>query len=147
MNKLFTATLAGLCLLFGLTAQAGEDVTVSNAWVRATVPGQAVGAAYMELKSAGGATLTRVESTATAAVEIHKMSMKDGKMEMRMLDALPLPAGQVVKLEPGGLHLMLFDLKKPLKAGEKVGFTLYFKDGRGKTSQVKVEAPVRAGGD
>jgi copper(I)-binding protein len=128
-------------------AQAADPVTISHAWVRATAPGQDVGAAYMQLTSASNLTLTKAESPAAESVEIHSMTMKEGIMEMRMLDKLTLPAGKPVKLEPGGFHLMLFDLRQPLKAGEKVPFTLHFKDAAGKSTVMKIEAPVKKGQD
>lgn len=126
-------------------AHAADPVAVSNAWARATAPGQEVGAAYMELKSAADLTLSGVESTAADSVEIHRMSMNNGVMEMRMLQTLELPAGELVKLEPGGFHLMLFDLKKPLKTGENVAFTLHFKDSNSKTSAMKIDVPIKRG--
>lgn len=138
--------IATLTLLASIAAQAGT-VNIANAWARATVPGQEVGAAYLDIKSASNATVVKVESPAADFMEMHKMSVKEGKMEMRMLDSLPLPAGQVVKLEPGGLHLMLVGLKKPLKTGEKIGLTLHVKDDKGKVSPVQVEAVVKTGRD
>lgn len=134
--------LAGLLLTMSVAAQAAGSVTVSHAWARATVPGQEVGAAYMDLKSADAAQVVKVESPAAGAVEIHSMKMQNGVMEMRMLETLPLQAGQVVKLEPGGLHLMLFDLKAPLRAGEEITVQLHVRRGA-KTELVKVAVPVR----
>jgi periplasmic copper chaperone A len=68
-------------------------------------------------------------------------------MEMRMLETMLLPAGKVIKLEPGGFHLMLIDLKKPLKAGEDVAFTLHLRDAKGGARELKVTAPVKTGKD
>jgi copper(I)-binding protein len=126
---------------------AADSVAISHAWARATAPGQDVGAAYLELKSATDLTLTKAESPAASSVEVHKMSMKDGVMEMRMLETLELPAGQTVKLEPGGFHLMLFDLKMPLKAGESTRMTLHFKDKSGKESSMKIDLPIKRSAD
>lgn len=126
---------------------AADSVAISHAWARATAPGQDVGAAYLELKSAVDLTLVKAESPAAGSVEIHKMSMKDGIMEMRMLETMELPAGEVVKLEPGGLHLMLFDLKKPLKVGESVQLKLNFKDKSGKGSSMKIDLPIKRNAD
>ncbi len=137
----------GLALTVAAPVQAAEPVAVSQPWVRATAPGQDVGAAYMELKSATDSALVGVTSDVTDSVEIHKMAMNNGVMEMRMLETLPLPAGKTVKLEPGGFHLMLFDLKKPLQAGARVTFTLQIKDKQGHTRRQIVRAPVRAGKD
>jgi periplasmic copper chaperone A len=146
-RRLFTCALACFWLAASSAAVAAEQVTVGNAWARATAPGQEVGAAYMDIKSATDATLTKVESPAADAVEIHMMSMKNGVMEMRMLETMPLPAGKVIKLEPGGFHLMLIDLKKPLKAGEDVAFTLHLRDAKGGARELKVTAPVKTGKD
>jgi periplasmic copper chaperone A len=139
MNRLL---LALALLLMSLGAQATIEIT--DAWARATAPGQEVGAAYLSLKSDLPAKLLKVESPASDSVEIHEMSMNNGVMKMRMLDTLDLPAGKVVKLEPGGFHLMLIDLKKPLKAGEVIEISLTLKDRQGKTTTQKVRLPVKA---
>jgi copper(I)-binding protein len=125
-----------------LGAHAG--VEISNAWARSTAPGQEVGAAYMSLKSTRAAKLLEVKSPVAESVEIHEMSMNNGVMKMRMLDVLDLPVGKTVKLEPGGFHLMLIDLKKPLKAGGNIEISLTVKDNRGKLSTQKVSLPVKA---
>jgi len=110
-------------------ANAADWVTIDNAWVRSTMPGQEVSAAYMTLTSQQNIHLISVESDVTKSVEIHSMSMQNGVMKMRMLKELPLTAGKPYALAPGGYHLMLFDLKKPLNAGDKVNFVLTFKAG------------------
>jgi copper(I)-binding protein len=142
MNKFFQCILS-LILAAASAAYAANDVTVSDAWVRAMAPGQKVGAAYMTLQSPADSALTKVESPAASTVEIHSMTMKDGVMKMRMLETLPLPAGKPVKLAPGGFHLMMFDLKKPVAAGENVEFTLHFKDAAGNSSSQKITLPVK----
>jgi len=102
-------------------------VSITDAWVRPTNPGQEVGAAYMTFLSKQDITLVSIESSVTDSVEIHNMTMENGVMKMRMLENLALKAGEPYKLVPGGFHLMLFDLKKPLTVGEQVSFTLHFK--------------------
>lgn len=134
-------------LLSALPAVASDAVNISQAWARASAPGQTVGAAYMHLQSSRDMTLIKVESPAADSVEIHSMTMNNGVMKMRMLESLPLKAGKLEKLEPGGFHLMLFDLKKPLKVGEKIDLTLQFKDAAGKNSELKISAPIKAGAD
>lgn len=141
MTRLFKAASLVTALLMSVPAYA--DVTVSDAWARATRPGQKVGAAYMTLQSPADTALVKVESPAAGTVEIHTMTMNDGVMKMRMLEDLPLKANETVKLAPGGFHLMLFDLAKPLQAGETVQFTLHFKDSAGNTSSLQTDAPVR----
>ena len=144
MTKHFCASLLLMAAAVSCTA---APVAISHAWARATAPGQGVGAAYLELKSVADLTLTKAESPVAGSVEVHKMSMKKGVMEMRMQDTLQLPAGQTVKLEPGGLHLMLFGLKKPLKIGENVLMTLHFKDKSGKESSMKINLPIKRSAD
>lgn len=130
-----------MCFFAACNAQA--DVTISDAWVRANAPGQSVGAAYMTLKSPQDSTLVLVESPTAGSVEIHSMSINNGVMKMRMLEEMPLKAGKAEKLAPGGFHLMLFDLKKPLKAGEKATFTLCFKDKSGKITHQDIVLPIK----
>lgn len=140
MKKLFkTAIVVSLLTTF----QAYAEVVISDAWVRANAPGQKVGAAYMSLTSTQDNNLFAVESPSAGTVEIHSMSMTNGVMKMRMLENLPLQAGKVEKLAPGGFHLMLFDLKKPLKAGEQVTFKLSFKDKDNKITQQEVVLPIK----
>ena len=130
-----------LFCIFSLSAQAA--VTISDAWARATNPGQEVGAAYMTLKSTDWSCLTKASSNAAGTVEIHEMSMNNGVMKMRMLEHLELPPGKAVSLAPGGFHLMLFDLKKPLAAGSSIEVSLTFEDAKGKTETKKIKLPVK----
>lgn len=125
-------------------ATAKDKVTITEPWVRATNPGQSVGAAYMTLSSAQDVTLTKVESDLTDSVEIHSMSMQNGVMKMRMLDTLPLVAGKPYKLAPGGFHLMLFDLKKPLNVGEQVNFVLHFKSKNNANFKQNIKVMVKS---
>ena len=74
----------------------------------------------MTITSPTDTRLIKVESSASDSVEIHSMSMEKGVMKMRMLEELNIKANIPNKLAPGGFHLMLFDLKKPLKVGESV---------------------------
>lgn len=139
MNKWMLALVLSFACL-----PARAAIEVSDAWARATAPGQEVGAAYMNLKSDRKATLTGASSPIAGSVEIHEMSMNNGVMKMRMLETMPLPAGKVIKLAPGGFHLMLFDLKKPLAAGETIEIELSLKVAKGKASTQKVSLPVKA---
>lgn len=118
------------------------DIKVENAWVRAPAPGQVVVGGFMNITSAKDAKLLSASSPVAGTTELHEMSMKDGVMMMRPVPFVALPEGQVVKLEPGGLHIMLIDLKKPLKAGDKVPFTLKIQAGKTQQS-IEVQAEVR----
>ncbi len=141
MNKWLFTLLLALC---ALGAQAADAVHISNAWARATAPGQDVGAVYMTLKSSTNLSVTKAETAVADTVEIHEMSMANGVMKMRMMETLSLPAGQAVKLAPGGFHFMLFDLKQPLKPGSQIELVLTLKDKQGKTSTQAVKMPVKA---
>lgn len=142
MNSVFTFLL--LCLL-SLNVHAA--VTISNAWARATAPGQEVGAAYMTLKSDTTAHLIKAETSAAGTVEIHEMSMNNGVMKMRMMEQLELPAAKAVVLAPGGFHFMLFDLKKPLVTGDQIELVLTIKDAKGKPRKQMVKLPVKKPGE
>jgi periplasmic copper chaperone A len=120
-----------------------NSVRISDNWIRATAPGQAVGAAYMTLTSPQDSKLVYVETAAAGSVEIHNMTMENGVMKMRMLDELTLKANQAEKLAPGGFHLMLFDLKQQLKAGESATIKLCFKDNKGNITHQDVVLPIK----
>lgn len=132
-----------VCLL-GWLGIAQAEVKLTDAWVRASNPGQSVGAAYITLSSAQDVTLVYVETERAGSVEMHSMTMQNGIMKMRSMEELPVPAGKPVKLAPGGLHLMLFELPTPFKAGEQVKFRLCFKDKQGKITDQFVTMPVKA---
>jgi copper(I)-binding protein len=138
INKTLSAALFLICAL-----NANAAVTISDAWARASRPGQEVGAAYMTLTSTDWGCLTKVTSKAAGTIEMHEMSMDKDVMKMRMLEHVELPAGKPVKLAPGGMHLMLFDLKKPLVAGEKLELTLTFESENGKSETKKVTLPIK----
>lgn len=136
------SALVALCLL-GSMAMARAGVEVSGAWARATMPGQKVAGVYMQLRSDGPARLVGVKTDAASSAEVHQMSHEGGVMRMRRLESLELPAGKTVKLEPGGYHVMLLDIVRPLKAGERIAVTLVV-DRAGKRLEIPVEAEVRA---
>ncbi len=137
---LVSLTLVGRAVL----AACADDVTVTRAWARATVPGQPVAAAYLDISSAQGAVLTGVRSDAAGAVQMHSMRDDRGVMRMRELGRLELPAGQTVRLAPSGSHLMLLDLKRPLRTGDRIALDLTVVDRAGRSRIVHTIAPVRA---
>ena len=141
----FLAALSALCVtaLVIPLAHADASTEVKDAWTRATVPGQKVAGVYLEIRSRSGARLVGVRSPAAKTAEIHSMSNDGGVMKMRRLDGLDLPAGQSVRLESGGNHIMLFDIKHPLEPGARVPLTLILEE-KGKKKSIQVEAEVRA---
>ena len=127
-----------ISLLAAVQAGASE-VTVSEAWARATAPGQRHGAVYLRISSQQEARVIAVASPVADSVEMHSMTHENGVMKMRELEALPLPAGQEVELGSGGSHIMLIGLKQPLKVGASVPLTLtiQFSDKLNETVRVK----------
>jgi copper(I)-binding protein len=136
-------------LLASLLAAAGpamaheytsKGVTVAHPWARATPGGAKVGGAYLEIKAAAGTgdRLVAVKSPAAGAAELHSHIMENGVARMRRVDAIAVPAGKSVTLRPGGYHLMLTDLKAPLKEGDLLKLTLVFE----KAGEIEVEATV-----
>ena len=109
-------------------AKAG-DLVITQAWSRATPVGAKVAGAYLTVENKG-ATADRLlggSGDVAGRVEIHEMAMDNGVMKMRPLDkGLAIEPGKTVKLAPGGLHLMLMDLKSQFKQGDKVPVTLEF---------------------
>lgn len=146
MKLLRIAFLLAASLSIAGVASAAEAVRVVNAWTKATVPGQKVAGVYMELHSPIDARLTGVYCHLARSAEIHSMKMEGGTMKMRPLKFLDLPAGTVVKLEPGGLHVMLFDIERPLKSMEKLPITLTIESGK-HTREVSIVVVVRKSGD
>lgn len=139
---LHIATLAAAGLLANLAAGDEGGLVARDAYVYATVPGQSVAGAYLVLESAQDAQLFSGQSDVARAVEVHTMSMADGVVRMRRLDALPLPARTAVKLAPGGAHLMLVGVNRVLKPREHVRLTLKAVTADGKTLTVTISAPV-----
>lgn len=120
---------------------AASPMKIDDAWARATAPGAKVGAGYMRITSGGTADrLVGASTPAAAKVELHVTEKKGDVMRMREVKAYDVPAKGSFELAPGGAHLMLVDLKAPLKEGAKVPLTLRFE----KAGEVKVELEVRA---
>ena len=127
-----------------LAAPVAAQVAVTDAWVRGTVAGQMATGAFMRLTSPVDMTLVGAASPAAKVVEVHEMKQEGGMMKMNAVDRLPLPAGKSVELKPGGYHVMLMDLARPLKEGDVVPLTLTFVDKAGVKQTVEVKAAVRA---
>ncbi len=130
-------------MLFASVVHAQATIAVENIWARATVPGQKVGAVYLEIRSEKPANLVGVSSPAARSAEIHSMSNDGGVMKMRRLKRLDLPAEQTVRLAPNGNHIMLLDLKQPLQPGARVPVILIVEQ-KGKKKWIHVQAEVRA---
>ena len=96
----------------------------------------------MKITAKAGTQLVGVSSPVAGVSEVHEMKMDGDIMKMRAVPALDLPAGKTVELKPGGYHVMLMDLKQPLKKDSKVPLTLMFKDAKGVQSKLELTVPV-----
>lgn len=123
-----------------LGAQRGT-VVARDAWVREAPAGRAVTGVFLTLQNAGSAARSVVSGRASVGdtLELHEMKRENGMMRMAPVTSIVVPAGGTVELRPGGLHLMLFGLKKPLVPGDTVRVQLTLDD----RTQVEFAAPVR----
>lgn len=130
-------------LLASAFANLCAQVVVKDAWVRATVPQQNATGAFMRLTATHDARLVEVRSPAAGIAELHQMSLDQDVMRMRRVAGIDLPAGVAVALKPGGYHIMLMDLRRPLGEGRRVPITLVFESADKRRSSVEIDAVAR----
>lgn len=135
--------LAALALS-GLALPALADTTVSDAWVRASVPHQQATGAFMTLTASDDSKLLGVSSPVAKTVQIHEMTMNGEIMGMREVPSVALPAGKAISLEPSGVHVMLMGLVDQVREGQQVPLTLTVENAKGERQTLQVQAPVRA---
>ncbi|MDP3871467.1 MAG: copper chaperone PCu(A)C [Methyloversatilis sp.] len=139
MRRLMTAALLAL-----ITAPAMAQLTVKDAWVRATVPQQKATGAFMQITAPKAARLVEASSPVAGVTEIHEMTMDKDIMRMRAIPGIDLPAGKAVELKPGGYHVMLMDLKAPITEGQDVPVTLVIEGAGKKRETIVIKATARA---
>ena len=126
------------------TAALAQTVDVKGAWARATVQGQKSSGAFMQLTAKDKTQLVSVSSPLAGVAGVHEMKMDGDVMKMRAVQGgLELPAGAPVELKPGGYHVMLMDLKTPLRKDTTLPLTLVFKDSKGVEFKTELKVPVR----
>lgn len=132
--------------ILGLTISAASlaQVKVNDAWVRATVGPQKVTGAFMQITSSSDSKLVSAQADVAGRVEIHTMEMDKDVMKMREIPSLDLPANKTVELKPGSFHIMLFDLKNPVKDGDVVDLNLIVENKDKKRETIKVKAVAKA---
>ncbi|HID46567.1 MAG TPA: copper chaperone PCu(A)C [Chromatiaceae bacterium] len=141
-KHIFSGMLLTLVLASPVFAgSAADDIQIIDPWAREVPPGLTTSAGFLGMKNTGDKAhrLVAAESSNTGMVELHTHINDNGVMRMRPVEDIPVAAGATTTLQPGGLHLMLMMIKKPLKAGEKMPITLIFEDG----SKKDIEAEVR----
>jgi len=131
-----------VALLSLVSTSVFSQVTIENAWSRATAPGAKVGAGYFTIRNQSAAPdrLVGASSPAAARVETHVIEKQGEILRMREVKGYEVPAKGSFELKPGGAHLMLVEIKRPLKEGEKVPLVLRFQN----AGEVRIELEVRA---
>jgi len=139
MKKL---SLLTACLMFsaGVLAAAADQISVDKPYVRLLPPGAQTTGAFMVIRNAGDkdVKLVKADNPASRVTELHTHLNEGGVMKMRPVAAIEIKAKSEALLQPGGLHIMLIDLKAPLKEGDVVPITLGFDDGSSKKLDAKV---------
>ncbi len=136
-----TAVLLGLASAASAHDYSVGELHIGHPYALVTPPGAKAGGAYLSIDNKGKAAdkLLRASTARAGSVELHTMSMDGNVMRMRMVPAIDVAPGATVKLAPGGLHVMLQDLKQPLRKGDKFLMTLVFQ----RAGEVKVDIVVQ----
>lgn len=145
MNSLLSWAIAAAMLsIFAASAACAGDVTIDDPFARASAGGAKVGAVFMTLKNSGPAAdaLVAAESPVAARAELHTHIREGEIIRMRPVEAIDVPPGGTVSLQPGGLHVMLIDLRQPLRQGEAFPLTLTLAKAGTMTIQVPVKSPA-----
>lgn len=134
-------SMAGFMLVLLSCVTYAHDINITQAWVRPTVVGQKTAGVFMEIVSTKQGALIKA-STDISQAELHEMKMQGDIMKMRQIKRIVFEANNPVFLRPGGSHIMLLGLKKPLKLGETVPLILTFEFKDGSKDRVTVNANV-----
>ena len=144
-DAVYGAALAVL-LLLAMSARSSDykagDLAITDPWSRPTPPIASVGAVYFSITNAGRKAdrLLAIGSPIARQAEIHESRVVNGTVEMRPVEWIECPPGATVRIEPGGLHVMLLGLTHPLAAGTTFPLSLRFRDAGSVTVQVAVKA-------
>lgn len=145
--KQLSLLAAGLMLSAGVLAGAADNVTVQDPYVRLAPPNAPATGAFMVIKNTGDkdVKVLKADNPASRVTELHTHLNENGVMKMRPVAAIEVKAKGQAVLQPGGLHVMMIDLKAPMKEGDIVPITLSFDDGSSKQVDAKVVRPMAAG--
>lgn len=137
---------AGLLLWCGLAFAGGNDVMVDKVKVGETVPGQTSATLGMNISTIKAATLLSVSSPVATKVEIHSMALHKGKMVVREVDHLSIPAHRTMAFGSHQLYLLMVGLKQQLNVGDKVPVTVVvqYADGRKQTLELVADVTKMA---
>jgi copper(I)-binding protein len=128
-------------LLLSASLTQAADLKIEDAMARAVPPTAKMSAAFMTLTNNADTDLAVVsaESSVAKAVELHNNTMTDGKMKMRQVNQIDLPANQTTELKPGGQHVMLIGLTRALVEGETIDLKLNFSDGSSESMEIPIQ--------
>lgn len=146
MKRIMMFVLAGVMLLSACSEI--SEIEAHEYWARAAMKGNN-SAVYMQLHNhtKNDDELLSVSSDAAGAVEIHESKVDaNGVMQMNMLPSLPLAATDELEFKPGGMHIMLVNLKEDLNVGDEITVTLHFKNHEDMVLTVPVEDATDMGG-
>ena len=141
LARMLTMMAAGLLAAASAGAEpASTGVVVERPWSRASIGTMRPGVAYLTIRNNGEAPaiLTGVATPAAKRPEVHESVIKDGVARMRPAGRVTIPPGATVRLRPGGLHIMLMELTRPLEEGAMLPLTLEFEA----TGPLKVDVPI-----
>lgn len=144
MNIKTRALIAAAAMTLAAATLAQAPLKVEGAWVRSSVPGQQGTGAFMKLTARQPMQIVGVSTPVAGTADLHEMKLEGDLMTMRPVVALDLPAGRTIELKPGGYHLMLQDLKQPLRPGTSVPLTLVLRDAKWVHSKLELKLPVAA---
>lgn len=138
--KRLTVLAAGLLFSAGVLAGAADNVSVQDPYVRLAPPNAAATAAFMVIRNTGDkdVKVVKADNPVSKATELHTHLNEGGVMKMRPVPAIEIKAKGEAVLKPGGLHVMMIDLKAPMNEGDSVPITLTFDDGSSKQVDAKV---------
>ena len=142
--KQLSLLAAGVLLSTGVLAGAADNVSVQDPYVRLAPPNALATGAFMVIKNNGdqGVKVLKADNPVSRVTELHTHINDGGVMKMRPVPAIDIKAKGEAVLKPGGLHVMLIDLKAPMKEGDSVPITLTFDDGSSKQVDAKVVKPT-----
>lgn len=142
MRRRIILASALMAAAFNIAQAQTGTIDVQEPWARATLGQARTGAAYLTLSATGSSAdrLVSASSPVAAKTELHNHIMVGNVAQMRPVDAIEVAPGSPTLLQPGGLHIMLFDLKGPLQAGTSFPVTLTFEKAGAVTVQVAVRA-------
>ena len=138
--KRFTLFFVLLAVINSVNANNSSLITVKDGYIKASIPGSNITAAYMTLTNNDdqSISLQKVTSDISERIEMHEHSMADGMMRMREVKNITLDAKSQVVLQPSGLHLMIFSIKHPVSESDHVKLTLHFTN----NTELNIQLPV-----